>query len=114
MLWPCALVSFPSTGFTAYPIAASENLGGEWVSCRRISADTLKSVNTRALSRTNPLCRQDHGRFRGTETGIPYRSTTRICCSFIRPPCTLYSASARSISFRSSAVRTILVDSIFS
>ena len=20
MLWPCALVSFPSTGFTAYPL----------------------------------------------------------------------------------------------
>jgi hypothetical protein len=41
-------------------------------------------------------------------------STTRICSSFIRPPCTLNPARALAISFRSSAVSTSLVDSMFS
>ncbi len=44
----------------------------------------------------------------------PYCSTIFICCSFIRPPCTLNSDKALAISFMSSVVSTSLVDSMFS
>jgi len=43
-----------------------------------------------------------------------YRSTIFICCSFIRPPCTLNSDRALAISFMSSVVSTSLVDAMFS
>src|SRR5579872_886478 len=50
----------------------------------------------------------------GSPRGHAVWSTTRICSSFIRPPCTLNPVRALVISFRSSAVSTSLVDSMFS
>jgi hypothetical protein len=49
-----------------------------------------------------------------TSAAERYGSTIFICCSFMRPPRTLNSDRAPAISFRSSVVRSRLLDSMFS